>query len=161
MNGVMRFFIIGALTFNLAGSPQSGLAHKSLPYQQPPVPAHFAGTSASFQPFLTALGLFVPLSAPVVIDQTYQASKNNTLNIDAPGVLQGADPTGLTITDNPQAAHGELTLNLDGSFTYTPDHNYTGPDTFTYTATDGSEPSNQATVTITVSNDPPVAASDN
>ena len=35
-------------------------------------------------------------------------------------------------------AHGTLTLNADGSFTYTPTANYNGPDTFTYRATDGA-----------------------
>ena len=39
-----------------------------------------------------------------------------------------------------------LTLNADGSFTYTPSANYNGPDSFTYTANDGQADSNVATV---------------
>ena len=35
-------------------------------------------------------------------------------------------------------AHGTLTLNADGSFSYTPDANYNGTDSFTYKASDGS-----------------------
>ena len=35
-------------------------------------------------------------------------------------------------------AHGTLTLNADGRFTYTPAPNYNGPDSFTYTANDGT-----------------------
>ena len=56
-------------------------------------------------------------------------------------------------------AHGTLTLNADGSFTYTPDANYNGSDSFTYKANDGSADSNVATVSLTVSavNDAPVA----
>ena len=55
--------------------------------------------------------------------------------------------------------HGTLTLNANGSFTYTPALNYNGPDSFTYKANDGTADSNTATVTITVAaaNDAPVA----
>ena len=59
-------------------------------------------------------------------------------------------------------AHGTLTLNADGSFTYTPDGQLQRPDSFTYKANDGSLDTNVATVTITVTavNDAPVAADD-
>src|SRR5207249_1942010 len=52
-----------------------------------------------------------------------------------------------------------VTLNANGSFTYTPAANYNGADSFTYKANDGTLNSNVATVTITVTsvNDPPVA----
>jgi VCBS repeat-containing protein len=55
-------------------------------------------------------------------------------------------------------ANGTLTLNADGSFTYTPNANFNGTDTFTYQANDGFGNSNVATVTITVTpvNDAPV-----
>lgn len=60
-------------------------------------------------------------------------------------------------------AHGTLTLNADGSFTYTPAADYNGPDSFTFKASDGSLASNVATVSITVTpvNDPPVASGQN
>jgi len=41
-------------------------------------------------------------------------------------------------------------LNADGSFTYTPNANYCGPDSFTYKANDGTADSNIATVSIDV-----------
>src|SRR6185312_14330587 len=61
-----------------------------------------------------------------------------------------------------QPAHGTVTLNADGSFSYTPAANYAGTDSFTYKASDGTADSNVATVAITVSavNDAPVAVDD-
>ncbi|PKQ29220.1 MAG: hypothetical protein CVT60_06480, partial [Actinobacteria bacterium HGW-Actinobacteria-10] len=60
------------------------------------------------------------------------------------------------------AAHGELLLNVDGSFGYTPDAYFGGTDEFTYRASDGAEFSNVATVAITVTpvNDAPLAQAD-
>src|SRR6185369_13802690 len=59
-------------------------------------------------------------------------------------------------------ASGSLTLNANGSFTYTPNANFNGTDSFTYRANDGTVNSNAATVTITVNavNDAPVANND-
>ncbi|HKB14235.1 MAG TPA: MBG domain-containing protein, partial [Vicinamibacterales bacterium] len=56
-------------------------------------------------------------------------------------------------------AHGAVTLRPDGGFTYTPSALYSGPDSFTYTASDGLATSNVATVSITVThvNHAPVA----
>ena len=57
-------------------------------------------------------------------------------------------------------AKGSLHLSTDGSFTYTPNANYYGTDSFTYTVSDGTATSNIATVTITVTavyDDPPPA----
>ena len=59
-------------------------------------------------------------------------------------------------------AKGSLNLSADGSFTYAPNANYYGTDSFTYTVSDGTATSNIATVTITitaVNDDPPPADS--
>jgi hypothetical protein len=57
---------------------------------------------------------------------------------------------------------GTLTLNLDGSFQYTPNTDFYGTDTFSYVANDSFVTSNVATVTITVDpvNDAPVGVDD-
>ena len=47
-------------------------------------------------------------------------------------------------------ANGSLTLNADGSFTYTPNADFLGSDSFTYRASDGTASSEVATVSITV-----------
>jgi len=45
---------------------------------------------------------------------------------------------------------GSLSFNPDGSFTYTPNTDFFGSDSFTYRVTDGLATSNNATVTIVV-----------
>ncbi|MFN6052056.1 MAG: cadherin-like domain-containing protein, partial [Planctomycetia bacterium] len=59
-------------------------------------------------------------------------------------------------------ANGVLVLNKDGSFTYTPNADFNGKDSFSYKANDGSLDSNEAMVTIMVNsvNDAPVAVDD-
>jgi hypothetical protein len=71
------------------------------------------------------------------------------------GLLQNdtdADGDSLTAILVTNAAHGNVTVNPNGSFTYTPTAGYLGPDSFTYKANDGALDSNIATVNLTVAN---------
>ena len=82
------------------------------------------------------------------------------LTVPAPGVLgNDSDPDGdpLTAVLVTGPSHGSLTLNANGSFSYTPAANFAGSDSFTYRASDGTVSSSPATVTITVTatNDTP------
>ena len=76
------------------------------------------------------------------------------------------DPDGdtLTVQTTPviAPANGTLVLNADGSFTYTPNGNFHGTDSFRYRISDGQGGFSEAVVTITVTpvNDAPVAAID-
>ena len=54
-------------------------------------------------------------------------------------------------------AHGELTLNANGTFNYIPATGFSGVDTFSYEVNDGAVNSNVATVTINVAHVDPVA----
>ncbi len=97
---------------------------------------------------------------PSVQNQTPNVDEDSPLIVSAPGVLSGAsDPDGDPVTailiSGP--THGTLTLNADGSYSYAPDANFNGSDSFTFAATDGTLTSSVATVFITVHavNDPP------
>ncbi|OQX25720.1 MAG: hypothetical protein BWK80_14075, partial [Desulfobacteraceae bacterium IS3] len=63
-----------------------------------------------------------------------------------------------------QPTHGKLSDNGDGSYTYTPDADFSGADSFIYTVSDGKGGENSATVVITVThvvkNNSPVAGDD-
>jgi VCBS repeat-containing protein len=106
-------------------------------------------------------------SGAIVADDSYTTPEDTTLTVVAPGVLGNdgdvdGDPLTAILVVGP--TNGVLTLNTNGSFTYTPVLNYNGPDSFTYKANDGlaDSPTNAiVSITVTPVNDPPVALNNN
>jgi VCBS repeat-containing protein len=98
---------------------------------------------------------------PAAVDDAFDAHKNTAI---AGTVLTNdtdTDDDALTVALDTDVSHGTLTLNSDGTFTYTPNTNYTGTDSFTYTVDDGYDGTDAATVTITIANTAaPVGAND-
>ena len=104
---------------------------------------------------------------PVAVDDSYTTAQDTPLSVPAPGVLANDSDTDgdpLTAVLVPNGTPGSVTLNADGSFTYTPPAGFSGSDHFTYQASDGTALSNLATVNITVTatggNTAPVANDD-
>ncbi|WP_178863997.1 cadherin-like domain-containing protein, partial [Thiomicrorhabdus cannonii] len=56
----------------------------------------------------------------------------------------------ITVQSVTQPAHGNVVIEGDGTVTYTPVADYNGPDSFTYTITDGQGGTDTAMVTLTV-----------
>ena len=87
--------------------------------------------------------------------QNYTIYQDTTLNATAAGGVLATDydanddPLTAVLVTGPSNAQS-FTLNADGSFDYTPTAGFSGTDTFTYQANDGTGNSNVATVTITV-----------
>jgi VCBS repeat-containing protein len=99
-------------------------------------------------------------TAPVANNDSFTTNEDTPLTINAPGVMsndadQNGDPLTAGIIQQP--TNGTVVFNENGSFTYTPNANYTGPDSFRYQVTDGISSSTPATVSITVTsvNDAP------
>ena len=88
--------------------------------------------------------------APVAVDDAYTVDEGATLDVAAAlGVLSNdtdAEMSPLTAVQVSAPSHGTLTLNADGSFSYTHDGSETTSDSFTYKANDGLLDSNIATV---------------
>ena len=91
--------------------------------------------------------------APVAAGDSYTTAFQTQLVVAAPGVLTNdSDPNGDALTAEliTGPSSGALQLNANGSFSYTPVAGFDGNVTFTYRATDGNKPSDEATVTITI-----------
>ncbi len=136
--------------------------------------ANFNGT-ASFEYTvsdgnLTDIGLVTitvaPVNdAPVALNDSYSTNEEALLTISLPGILGNdtdVDLNSLIATFISGVANGILTFSVDGSFSYTPNLNFVGTDSFTYKANDGTIDGNIATVSILVSNtnDAPIAVAD-
>jgi len=77
----------------------------------------------------------LPSGSIVANNDIYSTLQNTTLNVVLPGILSNdIDPIGQLLTPilASGVSHGMLTLNKNGSFTYIPNNNYTGQDSFTY-----------------------------
>ena len=93
-------------------------------------------------------------NAPVAVLDVYTGEADAVLVVDvAHGVLANdtdADGDAITAQLLGGVAFGQLSLNADGSFTYTPNAGFVGVDHFTYQASDGLLTSNPVMVTINV-----------
>lgn len=129
--------------------------------------AYVAFFAAAFLLSATA-GTAHAVTVPVAIDDSYSIAEDNTLIVDAlTGVVVNDtdDDVGpITAVLDTDVSNGTLSLSSDGSFTYAPDLNFEGSDSFTYFARDAVDGDSvtAATVTITVTavNDTPNAVND-
>jgi large repetitive protein len=115
-------------------------------------------------PLLVGAGRAAAAPAPVAVNDSYTTDEDVVLTITAIGVLTNDTPAdgSLTADQLTDPTHGDLSFSDDGAFTYTPDADYYGSDSFTYQAFDGETNSSPATVTITIDsvNDAPDAVAD-
>ena len=119
------------------------------------------GTSDSRTALVT---IHVINAAPSAGDDLYDVHHGQVLTTTVAGAIPGvtsndqdADGDSLTVSLVTSPQYGQLSLNPDGSFTYTPISSFTGSDSFQYRVSDGLAESQVATVTIDVTNQTPVA----
>gem|GEM_PF-2792875 len=98
------------------------------------------------------------------VNDSYTTPEDTPLNVSVPGVLANDSyPDGLgSLNLWAPPNHGTVNLNQNGSFTYTPNPNFCGVDSFIYRLCDVDGDCDTATVTITVNgvNDTPTARND-
>ncbi|MDB5857580.1 MAG: hypothetical protein JWQ76_1269, partial [Ramlibacter sp.] len=98
--------------------------------------------------------------APTLADQDMAGDEDTLLSGSLLATAGDIDSIGLTARIVAGPVHGRLAVNSDGSFSYQPDADYFGSDSFTYRVSDGELESALATVQVRVIavNDAPVAA---
>ncbi len=105
-------------------------------------------------PYTVTIDVACVNDAPIGVDDgLYVTPEGTQLVVPAAGVLSNdTDPEGdpLSAILVSTTLYGTLVLAPDGGFTYDPDPLYNGPDSFTYTANDGTLDSASVTVDIDV-----------
>ena len=96
----------------------------------------------------------VTVTVTAAADAPNAADDSATAGWGAPTVIDvlsnDADPDGdaLQITGVSQGTNGSVTVNANGTLTYTPGTNFQGSDVFTYSVSDGNGGTDTATVTV-------------
>ncbi len=122
-----------------------------------------AGTSPPTNATEVSITITPVNDAPIAYPDQFAALQNTVLTVDSPGVLKNdkdVDSNALTAVLVAQAGHGTVVLKDGGGFTYTPAGDYTGPDSFTYKASDGQATSQVTTAYLYVANNTVVARDD-
>ena len=92
--------------------------------------------------------------APIAANDSLTATQDTALVINPASDLLGNDSdvegNPLTITSFTQPANGTVVDNGDGTWTYTPNSNFYGNDSFTYTVDDGNGGAATATLNLSV-----------
>ena len=98
--------------------------------------------------------------APVVLSSSLIINEDEVGSIDISSYISDIDSNNLQIS-NLTANNGSVTLN-GTIITYTPNSNYNGEDTISYTVNDGDGGSTEGSISITINsvNDKPVVAAD-
>jgi hypothetical protein len=160
-------FTVATGTLTLSGSAAPGAyqtALRSVTYQNSSESPATAARTASYQVAdapssnhsnVGTRGITVAAvnDAPVAVGDDYVVTAGTIATIPAPGVLANdIDPDGPTLTavKVSEPAHGAVTLQPNGGFTYTPAAGYGGPDSFTYKPNDTQADGNVVTVSLTV-----------
>lgn len=103
--------------------------------------------------------------APTVVDDAFETDEDVRLDINVATLLANdSDPDPddvISVTAVGTPSNGTAT-NVDGQITYTPNPDFNGVDTFSYTISDvgGLTDTGEVTVTVNSVNDDPVAADD-
>ena len=161
-NGSVSMDANGIVSF----TPSSASFHGATSFQYTVSDGH-GGTSTAtatvtIAPTAVADNGNVDFNTPQIVDvltndKTVDGNNINVATVAGHAITVGGAP--VDIVSSGGLHQGIVSLNADGTLTFTPDPGVTGPVTFSYTVTDGTSQSAPATVSLTVDT-PPVANPD-
>jgi VCBS repeat-containing protein len=96
-------------------------------------------------------------TAPVAADLFVETNQNQSISGTLAASDAESDPIQFAAIGDEFPVHGTLVINQNGTYTYTPDLNFVGLDSFNYSVEDNANGVSQYTVTVTVNavNQPP------
>ena len=99
---------------------------------------------------VAGLAIFKVPEAPITVDDTAVTDENVSVTIDV--LANDTDPDGdaFSVDSVSTAANGSVSINGDGTVEYTPNLDFTGTDSFTYTAIDSAGNSSVGNVAVEV-----------
>jgi VCBS repeat-containing protein len=145
--GLAAGVVTSDLTVNLQASSTGGVSS-------------FTHDASGLQPDASAgnneasVGVTVD-NPPVAQDSSLVVALNSATGGNATATDVDGDPLTYSVVTN--VANGLLTFNPDGSFSYTPNNGFSGHDSFTFKANDGTFDSNAGTITLRINNQAPTA----
>ncbi|MGR3362944.1 MAG: Ig-like domain-containing protein, partial [Maritimibacter harenae] len=97
--------------------------------------------------------------APEATDESVAGDEDNVLTVTPAFEATDVDGDDVSILSVTNGAHGTVEIGPNGELRYTPDANFFGSDSFTYTVTDGAGATDTGSVDVSVAavNDAPVA----
>ncbi|ENO1233383.1 tandem-95 repeat protein, partial [Vibrio alginolyticus] len=122
----------------------------------------FTATDPSGESVSQTVNFTVAPVADIVADKATVVEDTPTIiNVLGNDTFEGSDKV-VSLDTNHGPANGTVSVNPDGSVTYTPNDNYHGADSFTYIVTSGGvSESTTVNIDVTPVNDAPVATNDN
>ena len=88
--------------------------------------------------------------APEAVNDAATTPSGSAVPVPVLGNDSDPEHAPLTVTAVTNGTNGTVTMNADGTVTYTPNPDFHGTDTFTYTVNDGQGGTSTATVSVTV-----------
>ncbi len=141
------------INFNIKAEGNTTLSLARFECNESPVSGGFKINGSVYQSVKIRIN-----NPPAAPDGTFQTDEDTVLNNTLPATDPNDDPLTYTLIDKTTNGTIEITDQITGVFTYTPDKNISGTDTFTYKVGDGLLESDIGKITVEIRpvNDAPV-----